>query len=173
MLTISEVIAQVDSQDDPICGVVKDGPIYYLVLNDKEEEDFMFTDKTVSSLERALDIISEHKIGTPAIMVTISSAPRKWSTGFNIPEMIDAGIIASIDVAPRLWKCFSRIGCMPMTTVALINGHCFAGGAFFALVHDIRLMISNPRFKLCASEVNLGMELPNSALILCRTVLPA
>ena len=60
-----------------------------------------------------------------------------------------------------------------MATVALIQGHVFAGGVFFALVHDFRIMSENPRFKFCASEVNLGMELPESVLILCRTVLPA
>ena len=61
MLTISEVIATMESREDPICGVVKDGPIYYLVLNDKE--DFMFAAENISRLERALDVIDRHEKG--------------------------------------------------------------------------------------------------------------
>jgi len=46
-----------------------------------------------------------------------------------------------------------------MVTVALINGHAYASGLFFALCHDYRLMKEDYGF-LCVSEINLGMTLP-------------
>uniref|UniRef100_K1Q4Y7 Fatty acid oxidation complex subunit alpha n=1 Tax=Magallana gigas TaxID=29159 RepID=K1Q4Y7_MAGGI len=39
-----------------------------------------------------------------------------------------------------LVELFWRLMYFPLPTVAAINGHCFAGGAFFALCHDYRVM---------------------------------
>ena len=40
--TIAEVIAQVNAQPDSIIGLVRDGPIVYLVLNDVKDKDWKF-----------------------------------------------------------------------------------------------------------------------------------
>jgi len=56
---MDEVIAKVNSMDDSICGVVKDGPINYLVLND--QGDFMFTTTNVARLERALELLENQR----------------------------------------------------------------------------------------------------------------
>jgi hypothetical protein len=46
----------------------------------------------------------------------------------------------------------------PMPTVALLNGHTFAGGLMVAMMHDYRIM--NPhRGYLCLNELELGMGL--------------
>lgn len=46
----------------------------------------------------------------------------------------------------------------PMPTIALINGHCFAGALMTAMMHDYRIM--NPhRGYLCLNEVDLGVPL--------------
>jgi hypothetical protein len=45
-----------------------------------------------------------------------------------------------------------------MPTVALLNGHTFAGGLMVAMMHDYRIM--NPhRGYLCLNELELGMGL--------------
>ena len=88
-LKISEVIAQVDTQADPSIGVVKDGSIIYLVLNDKD--DYTFNDVTITKLELALDQINAMQKGNfydgkgePACMVTISAGAKKFCTGFDL-----------------------------------------------------------------------------------------
>lgn len=50
-------------------------------------------------------------------------------------------------------------GCRyPMPTIALINGHAFAGGFMLAMYHDYR--IQNPkRGFLCLNEIALGIPL--------------
>lgn len=46
----------------------------------------------------------------------------------------------------------------PMPTIALINGHSFAGGLMTAMMHDYRIM--NPhRGYVCLNEVDIGVVL--------------
>ena len=44
-----------------------------------------------------------------------------------------------------------------MPTLAIISGHCYAGGLLLALCHDKRIVLNNPKVKVCLSEINLGM----------------
>ena len=52
-LTIAEVVAKVDAQTDPLIGVVQDGEIYYLVLNNKK--DWKFTDVSIRQIGSLID----------------------------------------------------------------------------------------------------------------------
>ena len=46
----------------------------------------------------------------------------------------------------------------PMPTIALLNGHAFAGALMLAMMHDYRIM--NPdRGYVCLNEVELGVPL--------------
>ena len=50
-----------------------------------------------------------------------------------------------------------------MASMAVLNGHTYAGGCFFALAHDFRTMISskaNPKSKFCVSEAKIGLPVP-------------
>ena len=56
----------------------------------------------------------------------------------------------------------ARFITFPMPTLAVMNGHTYAGGVFFALCHDVRIMsIESPRFRVCLSEINMGTTIPN------------
>lgn len=46
-----------------------------------------------------------------------------------------------------------------MPTIALINGHAFAGGLMTALMHDYRIMNPHRGF-LCVNELEFGAPLP-------------
>ena len=91
--SLLDVIAEADAQNsDSQIQVVRDGPIFYLVFNNKDTEDFQFTIESLAQLNAALDIIDrDHKQGEPACMVTITSSPNKWCTGFDIPNWVDEG----------------------------------------------------------------------------------
>ena len=59
----------------------------------------------------------------------------------------------------------------PMPTVAAINGHAFAGGAFLSFAHDFRFMRAD-RGWICLPEVDLGIPLGQVFLAFSRRVLP-
>ena len=53
----------------------------------------------------------------------------------------------------------------PMPTIALINGHAFAGGLMLAMFHDYRVM--NPhRGYLCLNELDFGAPLRPPSMFL-------
>lgn len=60
----------------------------------------------------------------------------------------------------------------PMPTVALLNGHAFAGGLMLATAHDYRLAPS-PRGFLCVNEVLFGAPLKPPMAALFRTKYPS
>ena len=101
MLTIDEVIAKVNSMDDPICAVIKDGHIYYLVLND--HGDFMFNDVNIPKLELALELLENHTPGNPGCLVTISTGSKKFCTGFDIQWMQTTDVVNRWDVIARFY----------------------------------------------------------------------
>ena len=60
---------------------------------------------------------------------------------------------------------------LPMPTMAVISGHCYAAGVFFALGHDMRVMASK-KAKFCLSEANIGFAIPHPGVALCDVTLP-
>ena len=59
-----------------------------------------------------------------------------------------------------------------MPTVALINGHAFAGGIMTAMMHDYRLM--NPqRGFVCVNELEFGAPLPPPMASIFRQKVPS
>ena len=116
-LSISEVIAKVDTQADPEIGVVRDGSIIYLVLNNKD--DYTFNTERVAKLDAMLDHIKEmHKEGEAACMVTISAGAKKFCTGFDLSHWKKGSttqILSFISIMPVLRKIIT----MPMATLAV------------------------------------------------------
>merc|ERR1712087_107530 len=65
-----------------------------------------------------------------------------------------------------------RLIVFELPTVALINGHCYAGGLMMALSCDWRLMLRDAG-DVCLSEVALGKNLPMGIRTLLRTKMTA
>jgi hypothetical protein len=57
-----------------------------------------------------------------------------------------------------LYGLWHRLLTYPMPTVALLNGHTFAGGLMVAMMHDYRIMNPHKGF-LCLNELALGVGL--------------
>lgn len=73
------------------------------------------------------------------------------------------------DSAYLLWR---RLLTYPMPTVALLNGHAFAGGAMVAMMHDYRIMNAHKGF-ICLNENQLGVPLrPPMASVFRQKVSP-
>ena len=52
---------------------------------------------------------------------------------------------------------FKRFLTLNVPTMAVIGGHCMAGGVMLALMHDKIVMQNNPKFKFVLNEVDAGI----------------
>jgi enoyl-CoA hydratase/carnithine racemase len=104
------------------------------------------------TLTLAFDIIAEKY--PPGVVITTSGITKFYSNGLDLTHAsFTPGFFPEALYA--LWR---RILTYPMPTVALLNGHAFAGAFMVAMMHDYRIM--NPhRGYLCLNELELGVPL--------------
>ena len=90
----------------------------------------------------------------PGVVLTTSGIQKFYSNGLDLDHAsFTPGFFP--DSLYALWR---RVLTYPMPTIALINGHAFAGALMLAMMHDYRIM--NPhRGYLCLNEVELGVPL--------------
>lgn len=100
----------------------------------------------------SLDIL-EHQY-PHGILITTSGIQKFFSNGLDLESALSSpGFFEN-----HLYPLFRRLLTYPMPTIALINGHAFAGGFMIAMYHDYR--IQNPkRGFLCLNEIVLGIPL--------------
>ncbi|KAI2643129.1 enoyl-CoA hydratase/isomerase [Xylaria nigripes] len=116
--------------------------------------DNRLTPEFCRALLIALDIIEYgHE---PGVMVTTSGIKKFYSNGINLESAI---------ASPAFWESslyplYRRLLTYPMPTVALINGHAFAGGIMLAMHHDYRVFTASGRGFACVNELELRMPLP-------------
>ena len=100
----------------------------------------------------SLDIL-EHRF-PPGVVITTSSIPKFYSNGLDYDNAIKDPSFFSASLFP-LWH---RLLTYPMPTIALLNGHAFAGGLMLGMFHDYRLMNPHKGF-LCLNELDFGAQL--------------
>ncbi|KIX95028.1 uncharacterized protein Z520_09338 [Fonsecaea multimorphosa CBS 102226] len=100
----------------------------------------------------ALDII-EHRLPR-GVVITTSSITKFYSNGLDFENAIKDPTFFPNSLYP-LWR---RLATYPMPTVALLNGHAFAGGLMTAMMHDYRIMNPHKGF-LCLNELDFGAAL--------------
>ncbi|KIW89693.1 uncharacterized protein Z519_09849 [Cladophialophora bantiana CBS 173.52] len=100
----------------------------------------------------ALDII-EHRLPR-GVVITTSSITKFYSNGLDFENAIRDPTFFPNSLYP-LWR---RLVTYPMPTVALLNGHAFAGGLMTAMMHDYRIMNPHKGF-LCLNELDFGAAL--------------
>ncbi|KAH3824386.1 uncharacterized protein LOC127882367 [Dreissena polymorpha] len=99
--------------------------------------DNTFTLDYVRTWNQALDFIDTH----PKIVGIITTGEgRSFSTGLDVDWLKAQTAQALDEYHEALHKLYKRILAIGITTVAAVNGHAIAEGAFIALVHDFRLM---------------------------------
>ncbi|ETN40912.1 uncharacterized protein HMPREF1541_05192 [Cyphellophora europaea CBS 101466] len=100
----------------------------------------------------ALDVI-EHRL-PKGVLITTSSITKFYSNGLDYENAVKDPTFFSQSLFP-LWR---RLITYPMPTMALINGHAFAGGLMTAMMHDYRIMNPHKGF-VCLNELDFGAHL--------------
>ncbi|KAK1238104.1 hypothetical protein MKX08_002683 [Trichoderma sp. CBMAI-0020] len=111
---------------------------------------------------------------SPAVyLLTFVSPPDN-----RLTTPVCKALLAALDLLefgghpPGVLITTSGISNFPMPTVALINGHAFAGGLMLAMAHDYRLAPS-PKGFICLNEVLFGAHLQPAMASLFRAKLPS
>ncbi|KAF4555949.1 Enoyl-CoA hydratase/isomerase-like protein 3 [Elsinoe fawcettii] len=123
----------------------------YLVTFTAPPDNRLKTD-FCQALILALDIIEfKHSHG---VVITTSGIQKFFSNGL---DLVHANYTPGFfpDSLYALWR---RLLIYPMPTIALINGHAFAGALMLAMHHDYRIMNPHKGY-LCLNEVELGVPL--------------
>lgn len=146
-------------------GLIKDGQIFYFVMN---HGDNTFTNDIIDKVNKYIDEIEASK--GSAVLVTIGTGSRVFSTGFDL-KFWSESIINPLTSIPKMQTLLNRILTLSIPSMAIMNGHAYAGGLILALTHDFRVMAKG-KSKICLSELNLGMPLPPAYVAYCHSTLP-
>jgi len=144
----------------------KHGGIYTLTMNN--EANTICLDWQEQMLAALNEVESHCAKGTGAGTALVMTGEGKFfSNGVNIEAMNkldDAGVKK---FAITMLEIHRRMIMLPCPTVAAINGHAFAGGAFLALSLDYRIMRED-RGWIAISEVDAGVPIPAPMMEILR-----
>jgi enoyl-CoA hydratase/carnithine racemase len=138
-------------------------PKVYL-LSFSSPPDNRLTPSFNNTLLIALDIL-EHRF-PKGVVITTSSIAKFYSNGLDYENAINDPNFFKGSLFP-LWR---RLVAYPMPTLALLNGHTFAGGLMMAMAHDYRIMNPHKGF-LCLNELDFGAILRPAMASLFRVKL--
>ena len=122
------------------------------------------------------EILDKVENETEALVLVVKSAHEKiWSNGIDLdwlgPAIAEDGLEVRDKFLVAMYTFLKRFIAYPMLTIAAINGHAFAGGAFLSFCHDFRFMRSD-RGWICLPEVDIGIPLGPVFTAISKSALP-
>jgi len=140
-----------------------------LVLDYERENRFSL--ELLAELRQALDALeADADVGA---LVFTGRDPKFFSNGLHL-EWMAAHAADPPQIFGYLQQVnglFKRVTLYPKPTVAALNGHTFAAGAFLAAHMDFRLMRED-RGWLCLPEVDINIPLLPGMIAICQAVMP-
>ena len=123
--------------------------------------------------QRMLEILDvvESDCGPGAALV-LTGTDKFFCNGLNLEAVMALTPEQMQLFGQRMAEIHSRFLILPCPTVAALNGHAFAGGAFLALSCDYRLMRED-RGWFSVSEVDVGVPVPAPMMGILQGKLPA
>ncbi|KAI0146511.1 enoyl-CoA hydratase/isomerase [Pestalotiopsis sp. NC0098] len=128
-------------------------PEVYL-LTFSSPPDNRLTPAFCGAMLRALDQIELRKPSPTGVVITTSAIPKFYSNGLDL----DLAIRTPGFTEDALYPLFHRFLTFPMPTIAVLNGHAFAGGFMLAMHHDYRVFAGD-RGYMCINELEFGAPL--------------
>ena len=154
---IQEVISQAKSAQK-LVSLVRNENQFYIVMDQDDNRinpDFIY--QYNEALQEIDDLPLEEK--QQSSIVSISTHEKIFSNGLDLGKFETPQ-----DIALTLYDfshLCARLLAQPIPSVALVNGHAFAGGFFLALAHDYRIMRKETGF-MCLNEVEMGVQIPQA-----------
>ncbi|RFU80413.1 enoyl- hydratase isomerase [Trichoderma arundinaceum] len=145
--------------------VTEPQPSVYL-LTFVSPPDNRLTTAVCKALLAALDLL-EFGGHPPGVLITTSGIGKFYSNGLDLQHAIETEGFWAL-----FYSVWQRLLTFPMPTLALLNGHTYAGGLMLAMAHDYRLAPA-PKGFLCLNEVLFGAALQPPMASLFRAKLPS
>ncbi len=140
----------------------KEGGLYLVTMNNGQNT--ICPDWQLRMLE-ILDSV-ESDCGQGAALV-LTGADKFFCNGLNLEKVMALSSEEMDLFSRRMAEIHSRFLILPCPTVAAMNGHAFAGGAFLALSCDYRVMRED-RGWFSVSEVDVGVPIPQAMMGILR-----
>ena len=123
--------------------------------------------------QRMLEILDtvEADCGQGAALV-LSGVDKFFCNGLNLEKLMPLAPDEMEQFGKHMAEIHKRFLVLPCPTVAAMNGHAFAGGAFMALSCDYRIMRED-RGWFSVSEVDVGVPIPPAMMGILQGKLPA
>lgn len=153
-----------------LIGVEMDEHVALVTLNSGENRfNLDFCDAYIDVLDRV-----EKETDAKTLVVT-SAHEKIFSNGIDLDWFMPIVKRQNTDAIKqflyRMNDLLLRILTYPMVTIAVINGHAFAGGAVMSCAFDFRFMRSD-RGYFCLPEVDLGIPFPPGNNAILKKALP-
>ena len=145
----------------------KEGELHLVIMNDGPNT--ICPDWQQRMLE-ILDTV-EADCGQGAALV-LSGVDKFFCNGLNLEKLMTLAPDDREQFGKRMAEIHKRFLVLPCPTVAAMNGHAFAGGAFMALSCDYRIMRED-RGWFSVSEVDVGVPIPPAMMGILQGKLPA
>lgn len=138
---------------------------------DLGDDSNVLTFTSMKQISDALDSVAQ--ADARATLLTVASG-KSWTTGFDLDFISSRN--SSDEEVQEIIRCLEKIVLrlirLPVMSIAAIQGHCFAGGAIFAMAHDLRMMRADQGF-FCLPEVELSVPFTPGISALLQMKLPA
>jgi enoyl-CoA hydratase/carnithine racemase len=140
----------------------RDGEIHVVTMNDGPN---MIDPAWQARMLEVLDAVEADCEGDAGLVLT--GEGKFFSNGLNVEVVMGLGGDASALFGASMMKIMGRLLLLPVPTVAAVNGHAFAAGAFLALACDYRIMRAD-RGWICISEVDAGVPIGTPMMTLLK-----
>ncbi len=144
----------------------KEGDLHLVTMN--EGQNTICPDWQQRMME-ILDAV-ESDCGQGSSLV-LTGTDKFFCNGLNLEVVMALSSEEMALFGKRMTEIHSRLLVLPCPTVAAMNGHAFAGGAFLALSCDYRIMRED-RGWFSVSEVDVGVPVPAPMMGILREKLP-
>lgn len=143
----------------------REGSIHRVTLNHGPNMiDFDWLDR----MHSVIDTIEGDCAGEAGLVLT--GTGKFFCSGLNVEKFVSMSAEDMPRFGVAMLGFMRRLISLPIPTVAAINGHAFAGGAFVALGCDYRIMRADKGW-ICTSEVDVGVPIGDPMMGLLKAKL--
>lgn len=122
----------------------------------------------LAAMHDALDRVEAACSDAGALVLT--GAGKSFNTGLDVPVVMGLQGADARRFSSEIMRLMQRLLTGPVPSVAALNGHAFAAGAFLALACDFRVMRAD-RGWFCISEIDAGVPIGSPMMTLLRAKL--